>query len=327
MESVLKTNINLWKTSRGLEPYADKTIDKYIRDVRKLAPPNYTDMDWAEDTKSVSAKLKKFKPTTQRNYYNSLLIALYASGVKKGTGVSRVYEAKRDMLNAMYENQGGNTDKQKEILQNVNKETIDAMLATMKKDLRTRHTHMVYVMINIYKRYAFRNDVAGMEIFPNNIYDEIDEEERKETNYLVLGKPPESMSFILNQYKTSKKYGEKVFEIQDDELQAIIRQWIDRKIDKKWDVLENKVIYLFDWATGNPLTRNDISHALSDAFNKYIGYSVSTTLLRKIYSHTIQDINSASDEEVEKVIKQADISGHSVKTKAKTYHTHKFVGV
>jgi hypothetical protein len=320
MEHTLRLAINDWKTSRGLSPYADKTIDKYMADIRKLAPADYTDMSWAEDTQSVSAKLENYKPTTQRNYYNSLLIGLYASGNLKGEGVAQIYEAKRDILNAQYENAGGVTKTQQEILNKISKKDIDIMLNMMKKDLRTRQTHMVYVMINIYKHYAFRNDVAGMEIFPNRIFNEILEEERMEHNYLVIGKPPESMSFVLNDYKTSAKYGEKVFEIMNDELQEILRDWISYKIKGNWKDLEDRVIYLFDWATGNPLTRNDVSHALADTFQKYLGHPISTTLLRKIYSHTIIDPNGASDEEIDKVIQQANVSGHSVKTKAKIYH-------
>ena len=320
MEELLKTRINEWKTSRGLTPYADTTITKYLTDIRKLAPPDYADMEWATLTQEVSHKLEKFKPTTQRNYYNSLLIGLYASGLKKGEGVCRIYEAKRDILNAQYENMGGTTAKQSAVLKDVKKETIDSMLKEMEKDLRTRQTHMVYVMIQIYKRFAFRNDIAGMEIFINDIFDEIEVEERHSHNYLVLGKPPESMSFVLNAYKTSRKYGEKVFEIEDIALRNIIRKWIHFKVNGEWSDIENKVVYLFDWATGTPLTRNDITHALSDAFMKYTGHSVSTTLLRKIYSTTILDPNGASDGEIEEVIHQADISGHSVKVKAKIYH-------
>ena len=321
METKLKTNINEWKTSRGLPPYADKTINKYISDIRKLAPKDYEDMSWCELTKDISEKLKDFKPTTQRNYYNSLLIGIYASGyAEKGHGVAKIYEAKRDMLNAQYENKGGQTDKQQEILKNVDEKVIDDMLFKMSKDLRTRQTHMVYVMINIYKNFAFRNDVAGMQIFINNIFDEIDAKERADNNYLVLGKPPESMSFVLNDYKTASKYGEKVFEIKPPSLQDIVRKWIDYKIDGNWDDIENKVVYLFDWATGSPLTRNDISHALSDAFMRYTGHPVSSTLLRKIYSKTIIDPSNATDDEIKEVIKQADISGHSVKMKAKVYH-------
>ncbi len=325
METILKTKINEWKTSRGLPPYAEKTINKYITDIRKLAPKDYEDMTWCDLTKQISEKLKDYKPTTQRNYYNSLLIGIYASGhASKGQGVAKIYEAKRDMLNAQYENKGGTTDKQQEILKNVNVAVIDAMLETMSKDLRTRHTHMVYVMIQVYKRFAFRNDVAGMEIFLNDIFDEIEAEERHHNNYLVLGKPPrageESMSFVLNDYKTARKYGEKVFEVEDAALKDIILQWIYHKVDGDWKQIADKVIYLFDWATGSPLTRNDISHALSDTFMKYTGYPVSTTLLRKIYSKTIFDPNGASDEEINEVIKQADISGHGVKMKAKVYH-------
>tara|TARA_R110002012_G_scaffold316777_1_gene532164 strand:+ start:84 stop:1052 length:969 start_codon:yes stop_codon:yes gene_type:complete len=320
METTLRASINEWKTSRGLEPYSEKTINKYLADIRKLAPPNYTDMLWANDSEMVSEKLKDFKPNTQRNYYNSLLVGLYASGVVKGQGISKIYEAKRDLLNAEYDKvKGQNTPAQQEVLKNVNADTIDAMLKIMEKDLRTRQTHMAYAMINIYKYYQFRNDVAGMEVFPNKIFDEIEEEERASTNYLVLGKPPESMSFVLNKYKTSKKYGEKCIEIDNLNLQIILKNWIKFKINGDWSKLENKVIYLFDWATGNPLSRNDISHLLTETFQKYLGYNISTTLLRKIYGNIPTDINEASDDEMKAVIEQANASGHSVQMKGAVY--------
>ncbi len=320
MENQLRLAINEWKTSRGLEPYSDKTINKYLSDIRKLAPPNYTDMLWANDSAMVSGKLSGFKPNTQRNYYNSLLVGLYASGVQKGEGITKIYEGKRDLLNAEYDkSKGMNTKSQQEVLKNVSAEDIDKMLELMRKDLRTRQTHMAYAMINIYKYYQFRNDVAGMEVFPNKIFDEIAEEERNEHNYLVLGKPPESMSFVLNNYKTSKKYGEKTLEIESLDLQIILKEWIKYKINGDWTKLENKVIYLFDWATGNPLTRNDISHLLTETFQKYLGYNISTTLLRKIYGTIPKDINDASDEEMKEVIKQANASGHSLQTKGAVY--------
>jgi len=320
MEATLLTKINEWKTSRGLDPYSEKTIAKYLADVRKLAPPNYENMLWANDSEMVAEKLKKFKPTTQRNYYNSLLVCLYASGMEKGKGIAEVYEAKRDLLNAEYDKmKGQNTPSQQEVLKNVSAETIDNMLRTMEKDLKTRQTHMAYAMINIYKFYQFRNDVAGMEVFPNDIFDEIEEDERSNTNYLVLGKPPESMSFVLNKYKTSKKYGEKTIQIEHPELQTILKNWIRYKINGDWSKLENKVIYLFDWATGNSLSRNDISHLLSETFQKYLGYSISTTLLRKIYNNIPTDINEASDDEMKELIKQAHASGHSMQTKGAVY--------
>ena len=320
MENTLKDAINDWKVSRGLEPYADKTIAKYLADIRKLAPKDYTNMEWANDTEDIARKLTKFKYTTQRNYYNSLLIGLYASGVEKGSGVAGIYEAKRDLLNAEYDKQRDrNTPAQQLIMSKVKKEDIEAMLKVMEKDLRTRQTHLAYAMINIYKYYQFRNDVAGMEIFPNKFFEEIDEEDKKETNYLVIGKPNNSMSFVLNKYKTSKKYGTKEIEIEAPELQIILKNWIKYKVGGDWKSIEDKVVYLFDWATGNPLSRNDISHILSQTFQKYLGFSISTTLLRKIYGTIPEDPNEASDEEIKKVIEQAFNSGHSVKVKGQFY--------
>lgn len=325
MENTLKDKINEWKTSRGLEPYSDKTITNYISQIRKLAPKDYTDMEWAKDTDAIAEKLAKYKPTTQRNYYNSLLVGLYASGHQKGSALTQNYETKRDLLNAKYQHMvGHNTENQNAILNKVNGEVIQDMLDKMEKLMDKdqdigRQDYMAYVMINIYKYYQFRNDVAGMEIFFNKTFDEILKEERDNTNYLVLGKPPESMSFVLNNYKTKKKYGEKHIEIKEPDLQDILRKWIEYKINGKWELIEEKVIYLFDWKTGNPLNRNDISHLLSRTFQKYLGFSVSTTLLRKIYGEIPDDANSATDEEIKKVAYQASVSGHSVQMKGAVY--------
>mgnify|MGYP003139207456 CR=1 FL=1 len=325
MEVLLKTKINEWKTSRGLEPYSDKTIANYISQIRKLAPENYTDMEWAKDTDAIAEKLSGFKPTTQRNYYNSLLVGLYASGMEKSSALTQHYETKRDLLNAKYQQMvGHNTENQQAILNKVNKDVIQDMLNKMKKLMEreegiARQDYMAYVMINVYKHYQFRNDIAQMEVFFNKTFDEILQEERDNTNYLVLGKPPESMSFVLNNYKTKKKYGEKVIEIKEEELKNILREWIAFKINNKWELIEEKVIYLFDWATGTPLNRNDISHLLSRTFQKYLGFSVSTTLLRKIYGELPDDANTASEEEIKKVVHQASVSGHSVQMKGAVY--------
>lgn len=319
MEGLLRTKINEWKTSRGLDPYNEKTITNYLSQIRKLAPENYTDMEWANDTESIAKKLSGFKPTTQRNYYNSLLVGLYASGMEKNMGCCKIYETKRDLLNASYDKmKGHNTENQQKVLQNVNRETIETMLHKMRGS-NDRQTYMAYVMINVYKHYQFRNDVAGMEVFFNKSFDEILPEEREKTNYLVLGKPPESMSFILNNYKTAKKYGEKVIEVESEELKGILREWINYKLEGRWEDIEEKVVYLFDWKTGNPLNRNDISHLLSSTFQKFLGFSVSTTLLRKIYGEIPQNVNDATDEEILKVSAQASVSGHSVQMKGAVY--------
>jgi hypothetical protein len=321
MEPLLRTKINDWKEQRGLAPYSPKTINKYMADIRKLAPEKeYTDLDWTTNTEEVSKKLAKFKPTTQRNYYNSLLIGMYAGGYTKGEGLAKIYETKRDLLNAHYDKtKGDNTENQQKVLQIVSKEKIEEMLKKMEINLKDRSTHLAYTMIQIYKHYQFRNDVSGMEIYFNKSFNELEPTERKERNYLVLGKPPESMSFVLNNYKTSKKYGEKFIEIEQTHLKRIIRNWINFKIDGRWEDIQNKVVYLFDWATGTPLTRNDVSHTLSSTFEKYLGVSVSTTLLRKIYGVNIADPNNATDDEIEKVAAQAFNSGHSVLTKASVY--------
>eukprot|EP01050_Picozoa_sp_SAG11_P065319 SAG11_NODE_45453_length_144_cov_619.000000_1_plen_47_part_11 len=45
-----------------------------------------------------------------------------------------------------------------------------------------------------------------MKVISKREYNKLSKNDKKETNYLVRGKP---MLLILNEYKTSKRYGEK----------------------------------------------------------------------------------------------------------------------
>ena len=153
----------------------------------------------------------------------------------------------------------------------------------------------VFTLFNIYVRLPMRNDVAGMESINKRVYNKLTEEDKKSKNYLVLEK--NNMYFVLNKYKTSKKYEELKIDIPKD-LKKLLRYFL--KV--------NGMGVLFKSSTGNPLTRNALSQLLIKTSQKYMGKSISTTLLRKAY------MSSKYADVKEEMANDSKILGHDVAT-------------
>ena len=304
MEEQIKQSLHAWKVSRNLPPYSDKTVNQYLSNIRRIAPKGYTNMDWAMDHKAIAKKLSHYKSTTQRNYYNSLLIGLYNTGYK-GAEITKYYEGIRDLLNAQYE------QKPKE-KPDVTAEDIDDMLESMASDLEDWKTHLAYVVFHIHKRYQFRNDLSGMIVTDKD-------DPKLEINKLVVNNG--RFTFVLYQYKTKKKYGRLIKEIEDPELQSILSDWVNRLDARRFHRSENPDhTYLVQYArTGNPLTRDELSKVFRITSKKYLDNAVGATMLRKIYTLIPKDPINASPEEILQLQGQANISGHALTTKATIY--------
>ena len=79
---------------------------------------------------------------------------------------------------------------------------------------------------------------------------------------------------VMNEYKTSKKYGEKNIPV-DKDIEKLIRSYIKSLGIKNGDVL-------FTSSTGKELSRNALSQLLTKTSKKHLGKSISTTMMRKI---------------------------------------------
>jgi len=304
MEEQIKQSLHAWKVGRNLPPYSDKTVNQYLSNIRRIAPKGYTNMDWAMDHKAIAKKLSHYKSTTQRNYYNSLLIGLYNTG-HKGDEITKYYEGIRDLLNAQYAQKP--TEKP-----DVTAEDIDDMLASMESDLEDWKTHLAYVLFQIHKRDQFRNDLSGMII--------TDKDNPKiENNKLIINNG--KFTIVLNQYKTKKIYGRLITEIEDPELQSILSDWVNRLDARRLHRSENPDhTYLVQYErTGNPLTRDELSKLFRITSKKYLDNAVGSTMLRKIYTLIPEDPINASPEEILQLQGQANISGHALTTKATIY--------
>jgi len=157
---------------------------------------------------------------------------------------------------------------------------------------------MVWLIYNFLMRIPTRNDMAGQKIITKTAYNKLSDEEKKAGNFIVKEKG--KMFGVYNEYKTSKKYGEKKIEIPKD-LEKMINIYI-KKTDK------NMGDVLFTTSTGNPLNRNQISQLLLKTSKKYLGKNISTTMMRKIVaSHHLGDFKKKQEELADKMMHSVDV--------------------
>lgn len=316
---IIRQNIVSFGEKRG-RPYAQSSIDTYLRNIGKVfhlihGDQQMEDMWWVKDIGAVDKAVANFKPTTQRNYYNSIVIGLMA-GEKEflmPENIRKVYEGKRDLLNAEYEkNKGKPTGNQAKVMANVSKKTILDMLSFTKDKVKDNRMDMIaWMMFMIHTEMPFRNELARIRVLRESQYEK---EADKTENYLLI--KSNQMKFVMNNGKTTAKYGARTIFLSP-ELYKLMVEYL-----KSIDLWKRKYVeptYLFTWATGKPLSRNDVSHLLAKFSNRFIGHSVSTTLMAKLFND-IPDANKASAGEIEKVQQQALARGHSVKIKASIYN-------
>lgn len=305
--------IDIFKKSR---PNAkESTIKLYTANIMKLMKLFDTDnLNFLKNHNEVENKLEKLHYTTKRNYLNAIVV--YLMGDKEDKELIEQYVDMRDKLNKQYEDEqatGVISDKQKDNFVDISE--VNKMIEEMKNEIKDKNLFIkknedlkpkekqliqVYTLFSIYTRLPLRNDLAGMSVINKRDYNKLSDEDKKEHNYMVINK--NNMYMVLNQYKTSSKYKELNIDIPKD-LEKILRQYI--KI--------NGMGVLFKSGTGTPLSRNALTQLLIKTTKKYMGKSISSTMLRKIY---LSSKYSAVKEEMEN---DSKIMAHSVDVAQSTY--------
>jgi len=312
--------VNLTEKIKEARPNVkDNTVKMYVANLNKLQKMFDTD-NWKflENIDDVKKKLSHLHYTSQRNYFNSIIILLMAlNHDKKYDKLIDEYNEIRDEGNKKYQDDNATgviSDKQKENF--VELSEVQKMIDEMEKEIKDKGLKkkdslapkekqliQVFILYNIYTRLPMRNDVSGMTITTKRLYNKLSEDEKKENNYLVVEK--NKMFFVLNQFKTSKKYKELDIDVPKD-LEKLLRFYI--RVNK----LSNGDV-LFTSSTGKPLSRNALSQLFLKTSKKYLDKSISTTMLRKIVlSDKFADVKKEQEE-------MAEITGHSVATMNKVY--------
>ena len=294
------------------------TIKQYTTNLNKLKKMFDTDnYDFLKKPKDVMDKLSNLHYLSQRNILNAVIVLLMAlNDDKKYDELLEEYGKLRDELNNKYNDEqksGVISDKQsknfattEEVFDMINK-MADELKPLKKKSndnitKKEKQLLQAYVLFNIYARMPFRNDVAGMMSINQAAYKKLSDEEKKENNYLVVPSKG-NLYFVLNKYKTSKKYQELDLKIEDKDLRKILRYYL--KV--------NGMGVLFKTSTDKPLTRIELSKVLLKYSKKYMNKSISTTLLRKIY------LSSKYGNMKEELEKDNKVMGHSKQVALDTY--------
>jgi hypothetical protein len=294
------------------------TIKQYVINLNKLKKLFDTDnYDFLKDPDEVMDKITDLHYLSQRNMLNAIIVLLMAlNHDEKFDELLEKYGKLRDDMNDKYSDEqksGIISDKQsknfattEEVFEMINKMAED--LKPIKKKTKDNITKkemqllQAYTLFNIYARMPFRNDVAGMSAINQAAYNKLSDEKKKENNYLVVPSKGQ-IYFVLNKYKTSKKYEELDLPIEDPNLRKILRYYLKM----------NGMGILFKTSTGKPLTRIELSKVLLKFSKAYMGKSISTTLLRKIY------LSSKYGNMKEELEKDNKVMGHSKQVALDTY--------
>jgi hypothetical protein len=146
------------------------------------------------------------------------------------------------------------------------------LLALVPKDIRTSKNLMNlrnYVLFKIYQDNPTRNELADTKIIfkPTKKAEALSDE----YNYLILDKKAKTITYQMNQYKTSKNYGQKNVMINKDlfPLFVIYKKALDLFTKENWFLLNDNA--------SSKMTRNRLGvvyASLGQTINKKLGTSM-----------------------------------------------------
>ena len=264
-----------------------------------------TNLDFLKDTEAVLGKLEKHKHTTRRNYLNAVIVVL--KGVEGGESALKEYEQVRDKYNEEYAEQvqtHTKTERQKEIwiewpdyLKIVEKLRDDTSnLKSQDWSKKETQKYQDFLIALLYSKYPLRNDWADVKVITKTDYNKLSGAQKKQGNYLVKH-DTNKYFFALNEYKTSKKYGEKHIEI-DEEILGPLRRWL-RHNDSGYLLINRKA---------EPLNSTGITKVLNRVGLAERGKPFGSSILRHSYlSHKYAEVSQEKE-------KDAELMGHSVAT-------------
>jgi hypothetical protein len=305
---------DIQKARPKLKPNTVKQYEVQLKRLQDLFETN--SWDFLSDFDSVKEKISNTHFTTQRNYYNSIIVLLMAlNHEKQYDDLIKEYVTIRDSLNQKYSEEqisGKISAKQKDNF--VELSEIQKMLSKMENEIKKERIKKkenitkndlelltAYTLFSFLVRLPTRNDMAEMKLISKAEYNKLSENE--ETNYLVREKS--KMFILLTNYKTNKTYGNKIIDVPKD-LEKILRMYIKLTKKSNGDVI-------FTNFNGQAINRNAISQLLIKTSKHYLDKSISSTMIRKI---VLSDKFADSNKEKKQM---SHITGHDVSTMDSVY--------
>jgi hypothetical protein len=219
--------------------------------------------------------------TTQKNRLTAIVVYLRAMKPDDRKLIDN-YSKQMDSISGKYaniQNDQEKTAKQKDnwITLDEFKDVIEEIFDEIQKNeilkkkvLNNRDYSLLqsYVLLRMYLEFPLRNDLCNVKIIKSKLDD------NGTDNFLLTrtNKTGSKFFLILNNYKTVKIYGKKIYPI-DNKLVKLIKILL----------FFNKSSYLFlRYNREKSLSSNDLTKLMNRIFEKYIGKTVGTSLLRHI---------------------------------------------
>ena len=279
---------------------SEGSIKLYIRNLEKLNDGNLQSFKFLNNVEKIVEKISKYKPNTQRGILISIVSVLGCCPEDKKLMKTRkkYYDLMNNKNTEIKENVTDEpTDEQKEnwiswedVKDKFNELKIEVDKFKDNKRINEKESDILlcYMLLALYiynqprrnKDYQFMNVVKKY----NDILDD-------DINYLSM----EDNRFIFNNYKTSKKYGKQILDINPD-LQGCISVYLKfhPKILGKITKKTNVPFLVID---GHPLVQ---TNSVTKILNKIFGKKISSSALRHIFlSDKYKDVAKEMKEDAE----------------------------
>ena len=290
-------------------PIKEKSAEAYVIILRKLNDnQEIENLDYLKNTKEILDKISHLKLTTQRNYIGAVLVGLGLQGNENDESMLFYKKHLIDNLNKSYnefiesheksESQTLNWCSLIELdnIRNQYKKVIRKEKYINKKELTTEEKLYLrdYLIVSLYTLIP----PARIDYAPMNIINNIDDD-NNESNSLYI-KSRNTKSFILNEYKTFKKYGKKIINIPS-ELNSVINLYL------KFNKLTNSFLYN---SKGEYMTAKELTLLIPKVFSRYSSKHITLNLLRHIYIS--ENVELKTEEQKKKEQSIANSMCHSV---------------
>lgn len=304
---------------RNIKP---NSLRAYVISISKLhkateGDGEFENLDFLKDIDEIKEFLSKLKLSTQKNYLASIIVSLDAMNSKgKYDDLLEKYRKILDETHNKYvedyEN-GEKSDSQKKNWASMAslKKVMNGYLRDIKErellskdELNKKQMALMqkWVIANLFlndENPPTRLDYAPMEIISKSEFDKLDEEEKKENNYLVIVSRNNKF-FSFNEYKTSGKYGENDVKV-GKKLNSVLNIWL--KYNKTDSLLLN--------SKGDPMSANGLGKEIKKVFEP-TGKNISVNMLRHIFIS-----EKYPKEKLDQKASDAKKMGHSVEMQEK----------
>jgi len=260
---------------------SQNSINLYKRNLLKLNDNKpIKSFNFLKNKEEILNKIKKLKPTTQRSYIISI-----CSVLRDIPKYKKMYEEYFELLKDFNNDLKVNTDKsekqeknwisQEEVLSVHKKLKEDVMNLLQKKrkiDKAVFNKLLNYMILSLYTLINPRRnkDYSLMKIASNTDDDNY--------NYLMIDKK-NTMKFLLNKYKTDKKYHSVEIEVPDD-LKEVIQLYLKyHPLKAELKKKDYDIPFLVD-EQGKGLKN---STEITKILNKIFGKKISSSMLRNIF--------------------------------------------